>query len=131
MSFGRQNSGLIMSLLFLLLIIEVITFLAESCFTGRKSDSMIVFWMTLAYQLFENGYLEAEEKVQQQGISHGLVLLPLFKNVLDHLFQVHIPTKKVQYLCCCEEQIYCKCTTGTYLGTHCFLDHILDCNNDS
>ena len=65
---------------FLLSITEVNCFLAESYFTGRKSDSMLGFWKHLSFELIENAYMREEERVEchrscriREGISHGLV----------------------------------------------------------
>ena len=51
---------------------------------------MLNFWKSLAYQLIENTYLEQEEIQQhcrstqiQEGVGHGLVLLPEFRKFLD------------------------------------------------
>ena len=71
---------------FLLLITEVNCFLAESYYTGQKSDSMLDFWKHLSFELIENAYMRGEERVEchrscriREGISHGLVLLPPWK----------------------------------------------------
>ena len=50
---------------FLLSITEVNCFLAESCFTSRKSDSMMEFRKALAHQLIENCFLEQESRGEQ------------------------------------------------------------------
>ena len=72
---------------FLLSITEVNCFLAQSHFTDRKSGSMLEFRKQLAYKLIENDYLEKEEAALhrrstriQEGIGHGLLSLPPFKN---------------------------------------------------
>ena len=68
---------------FLLSITEVNYFLAESYFTGRKSDSVLDFWKRLSFELIENACTTEEERVEchrscriREGIGHGLVSLP-------------------------------------------------------
>ena len=74
---------------FLLSITEVNCFLAELHFMDRKSGSMMEFQKQLVYELIENDYFEKEEAALhcrstriQEGICHGLLSLPLFKNLL-------------------------------------------------
>ena len=71
---------------FLLSITEVNCFLAESCFTGRKSDSMLDFRKRLSLELIENAYMKEDNRVEPQRlarirerIGHGLVSLPPWK----------------------------------------------------
>ena len=49
---------------FMLLITEVNCFLAESYFTGQKSDSMLDFWKRLSFKLIENAYMREEKRVE-------------------------------------------------------------------
>ena len=72
---------------FLMSITEVNCYLAESYFTSRKSNSMLDFRKSLAHQLIENDYFDQEAESQrrrstriQEGIGHGLMSLPPFKN---------------------------------------------------
>ena len=71
---------------FLLSITEVNCFLAESCFTGQKSDSMLDFRKRLSLELIENAYMKEDNRVERQRsarirerIGHGLVSLPPWK----------------------------------------------------
>ena len=72
---------------FLLSITKVNSFLAESYFTGRKSDSMLDFWKRLSFELIENAYMKEDDRMEcqrsariRERIGHGLVSLPPWKN---------------------------------------------------
>ena len=71
---------------FLLSITEVNCFLAESYFTGEKSDSLLDFQKRLSFELIENAYMKEDDRVEHQRsarirerIGHGLVSLPPWK----------------------------------------------------
>ena len=71
---------------FLLSITEVNCFLAETYFTGRKSDSMLDFRKRLSFELIENAYMKEDNRAERQRsarirerIGHGLVSLPPWK----------------------------------------------------
>ena len=73
---------------FLLSITEVNCYLAESYFTSRKSNSMLDFRKSLLHQFIENDYFDQGAESQcsrstriHEGIGHGLMSLPPFKNV--------------------------------------------------
>ena len=125
---------------FLLLITEVNCFLAESYFTGRKSDSMLDFRKRLSFKLIENAYMKEEDRVEhhrsariRERIGHGLVSLPAWKKFSGgHLITSvsKYPQKKCSR-CCCKVQTYCVCSPGVPLCSHCLASHIKDCENDS
>ena len=114
-------------------------FLAQSHFTDRKSGSMLEFQKQLAYELIENDYLEKEEAAMrrrstriQEGIGHGLLSLPPFKKVVGTKVVTSMskyPQKKCNY-CKREVSMYCRCTPGVHLCSHCLAEHIHDADND-
>ena len=124
---------------FLLSITEVNCFLAQSHFTDQKSGSMLELWKQLAYELIENDYLEKEEAVMchrstriQEGIGHGLLSLPPFKTFVGTKVvtsRSKYPPKKCNY-CKREVHMYCRCTPGVHLCSHCLAEHIHDADND-
>ena len=123
---------------FLLSITEVNCFLAESHFTDRKSGSMLEFRKQLAYELNENDYLEKEEAAMrrrstriQEGIGRGLLSLPPFKKFVGTKIVTSMskyPQKKCKYHKR-EVHMYCRCTPGVHLCSHCLAEHIHDANN--
>ena len=123
---------------FLMSITEVNCYLVESYFTSRKSNSMLDFRKSLSHQLIENEYFDQEAESQhrrssriQEGIGHGLMSLPPYKNFLSGRMvpsDSKYPPKKCNF-CRREVRIYCKCTPGLHICSHCFADHIQEADN--
>ena len=69
--------------------------MAESYFTGQKSDSILDFRKPLLFKLIENAYMREEERVEchrscriREGIGHGLVSLPPWKTFREDVLSL-------------------------------------------
>ena len=74
--------------------------MAETYFTGRKSDSMLDFWKRLSFELIENAYMKEDNRVERQRsarirerIGHGLVSVPPWKKFSGG----HLVTSMLKY----------------------------------